>query len=214
MVRFKDANGMIFLDTNGLNWTPHYFAAKELTDGVKLGDSVQEYFCEVLSDGVKLGDTIQEFMFEVMSDGIKLGDPLTPIFRPQPVLADGVSLGDVIDVKQQLFPDLSDGIILSDELYVMCTFFLELEDGVVLDDQSQEYMFETLTDGFVLTDFPIYKKEKSELIIHFTAKELTQSFFTMLDEVIETLPIKAIQFSFQVKGINKTFTVNPKDYNN
>ena len=79
--------------------------------------------------------------YHTLEDGLDLGDTAIPLFRPQPNLADGISLGDSGDFK--------------------ATVYVQLADGVTLSDANQEYFFEQLTDGVVLTEWIIYKKEKS-----------------------------------------------------
>lgn len=177
-----------------VNWTPQRMYPN-LSDGLKVGDASQEYWVITLTDGPKFSDSLdaKQQLFPNLSDGIKLSDSLA--------------------AKQHLFPNLSDGIKLSDSLDVNCTFYCELEDGFNVGDFNQEYFVELLEDGVKFEDFTLYKKEKSELTIDFTAVPITLQFDCKLDfnDNFTVKPHATIP-PFRINSIVFTFKANPKDY--
>jgi len=183
-----------------------------------------------LSDGIKIGDALQEYWIISLTDGTKIGDTGICIARMRPVLTDGVTLSDSPDGKQQLFPDLTDGVKISDSLNVKTTFYCELADGVKLSDALQEYWIATLTDGIKVSDFTLRKAEKSELRIDFEIEPIKLYFdcniefnddftFKSIDKTLEAIKqelesfsIKPITMTFRGLPIEFDFKANPKDY--
>jgi len=110
----------------------------ELTDGIKVGDSISltREIQASLVDGLKAGDSrigVRNF-FKTLTDGAKIGDSALVNGIFQAILTDGAKFGDSITPGKVLIVSLSDGVKVGDITSASGVYQVSLLDGVKVGD--------------------------------------------------------------------------------
>ena len=188
-VRFRDYNGMTFVDTNGLTWRP-----------------IPETYERELSDGFVLSDLIAPSLANspVLSDGIVLSDQQVVLQKHAPVLSDSVIFSDIPDNVVNFNTVLSDSFILSDTVLARCIFSVRVSDGIVISDAIRKIFYDAISDGVIFSDGTLYKKSASEVGIELTVtpEDLTEVYhlYEKLKTISANTSLRVIKVGYDYKA--------------